>query len=97
MTNVVFSTFAGYAFAQMKFRGKGLFMAIMLSTLLLPGEVTLTSQYLTIKSLGAASRIEFGMARAAVYINSTFIAEIAPGRKTPTRLFAAPKDLMVRY
>lgn len=57
LTNVVFSTFAGYAFAQMKFRGKGLFMAIMLSTLLLPGEVTLTSQYLTIKSLGAANSL----------------------------------------
>lgn len=57
ITNVIFATFAGYAFAQMKFKGKGICMAIILSTLLLPGEVTLTSQYLTIKSLGLANSL----------------------------------------
>lgn len=51
VTNVVFATAAGYALANMRFRGKALIMGLILSTLLLPGEVTLTSQYLTIKAL----------------------------------------------
>lgn len=52
VTNAVFCTLAGYALACMQFRFKKVVMAILLSTLLLPGEVTLTSQYFTIKSLG---------------------------------------------
>ncbi|MDO5049866.1 MAG: carbohydrate ABC transporter permease [Actinomycetaceae bacterium] len=57
VTNVVFATAAGYALANMKFKGKALIMTLILSTLLLPGEVTLTSQYLTIKSLGLANTL----------------------------------------
>lgn len=57
ITNVVFATAAGYALANMKFKGKALIMGLILSTLLLPGEVTLTSQYLTIKSLGLANTL----------------------------------------
>ncbi|BDA64602.1 carbohydrate ABC transporter permease [Actinomyces capricornis] len=57
ITNVVFATMAGYALVAMRFRGKGVLMALILSTLLLPGEVTLTSQYLTVKSLGLANTL----------------------------------------
>ena len=56
-SNAIFATLAGYAFGCIKFRGKGLFMALVLSTLLLPAEVTLTSQFLTIKSLGLANTL----------------------------------------
>ncbi len=42
VTNVFFATLAGYAFGVMKFRFKGFFLALILSTLLLPAEVTLT-------------------------------------------------------
>ncbi|MDO5060799.1 MAG: carbohydrate ABC transporter permease [Actinomycetaceae bacterium] len=56
-TNVVFATAAGYALAQMRFRGKAILMTLILSTLLLPGEVTLTSQYLTVKSMGLANTL----------------------------------------
>ncbi|WP_437582660.1 carbohydrate ABC transporter permease [Paramicrobacterium sp. CJ85] len=52
LSNVIFATFGGYALGCLKFRFKGIIMAIFFSTLLLPGEVTLTSQYLTIKTLG---------------------------------------------
>ncbi len=41
VSNVLFATLAGYAFGVMKFRFKGLFLALILSTLLLPAEVTL--------------------------------------------------------
>lgn len=57
VSNVVFATLAGYAFGVMKFRFKGLFLALILSTLLLPAEVTLTSQYLTIKGLGLSNTL----------------------------------------
>ncbi|MBS1907647.1 MAG: carbohydrate ABC transporter permease [Actinobacteria bacterium] len=57
ITNVIFATLGGYALGCLKFRGKGIVMAIFFSTLLLPGEVTLTSQYLTVKSLGLANTL----------------------------------------
>lgn len=57
VSNVVLATMAGYALAVMRFRGKAIVMGLFLSTMLLPGEVTLTSQYLTVKALGAANSL----------------------------------------
>lgn len=57
ITNVIFATLGGYALGCLKFRFKGVIMAIFFSTLLLPGEVTLVSQYLTVKSLGLANTL----------------------------------------
>lgn len=57
VSNVIFATLGGYALGCLKFKGKGLIMAIFFSTLLLPGEVTLTSQYLTVKALGMANTL----------------------------------------
>lgn len=57
ITNVIFATLGGYALGTMKFRFKWVVLAIFFSTLLLPGEVTLTSQYMTIKSLGLANTL----------------------------------------
>lgn len=54
---VLFATMAGYALGCMRFRGKKLVLALLLSTLLLPGEVTLTSQFLVIKNLGLANTL----------------------------------------
>lgn len=56
-TNAFFCTLAGYALATMKFRFKILILVLFFSTLLLPGEVTMTSQYLTIKSLGFSNSL----------------------------------------
>ncbi|EJZ86073.1 carbohydrate ABC transporter permease [Winkia sp. UMB3158] len=52
ITNAIFATMAGYALACMNFRFKKVIMGLFLSTLLLPGEVTLTSQFLTVRGLG---------------------------------------------
>lgn len=57
ITNVIFALLGGYALGCLRFRGKGFVLGILLLTLLLPGEVTLTSQYLTIKSLGMANTL----------------------------------------
>lgn len=55
--NLIFATLAGYALGCIRFRGKAIVMAILLSVLLLPGEVTLMSQYLIIQSLGLANTL----------------------------------------
>lgn len=57
LTNIVFATIGGYALGCLRFRFKGLVIGIIFSTLLLPAEVTFTSQYLTIKSLGMANTL----------------------------------------
>lgn len=57
VSNTLLATMGGYALGCMRFKGKWVVMAIFLSTMLLPGEVTLTSQFLTIKSLGMANSL----------------------------------------
>jgi multiple sugar transport system permease protein len=42
---VVLSTLAAYAFARMKFRGKGILFTVFLATLMIPGEATLIPKY----------------------------------------------------
>ncbi|WP_370416050.1 carbohydrate ABC transporter permease [Streptomyces fradiae] len=50
--NVVGATLAGYALARLRFRGARLALGLFLATLVLPGEVTIVSQYVTVRSLG---------------------------------------------
>ncbi|SDM19521.1 carbohydrate ABC transporter permease [Microbacterium azadirachtae] len=56
-TNVVFALMGGYALACMKFRGKRIALGILFSTMLLPGEVTVTSNLLTVNGLGLANTL----------------------------------------
>jgi multiple sugar transport system permease protein len=46
------SALAGYAFARMRFRGRELLFVIFLGTLMVPGEVQLVPNYVTISRLG---------------------------------------------
>lgn len=57
ISNVVLSLFGGYALACMKFKGKFIALGILVSTMLLPGEVTITANLLTINSLGLANTL----------------------------------------
>lgn len=57
VSQVVLATLAGYALAKMQFRGKRVVLGILLSTMLLPGEVTLMSQFLIVNQLGAANSL----------------------------------------
>jgi multiple sugar transport system permease protein len=50
--NVVMCTLAGYAFARYRFRGRGLVFALMMTTLMVPLQVTLIPQYIITKWLG---------------------------------------------
>ena len=50
--NLIGATAAGYALARLRFRGRRLVSGLFLSTLVLPGEVTIISQYQTVTKLG---------------------------------------------
>ncbi|MFI8961848.1 carbohydrate ABC transporter permease [Streptomyces sp. NPDC053493] len=50
--NVVGATLAGFALARLRFRGARLALGLFMATLVLPGEVTIVSQYVTVRSLG---------------------------------------------
>lgn len=52
VAQIVLCTFAGYAFARMRFRGRALLLALVLSILLVPSQVYLLSQYQIVQSLG---------------------------------------------
>nr|WP_232247337.1 carbohydrate ABC transporter permease [Kitasatospora azatica] len=55
--NLVGATAAGYALARLRFRGRRLVLGLFLSTLVLPGEVTLISQYQTVTRLGLGNSL----------------------------------------
>ncbi|MFJ8045908.1 carbohydrate ABC transporter permease [Kitasatospora sp. NPDC096147] len=55
--NAVGATLAGFALARLRFRGARLVLGLFLATLILPGEVTIVSQYVTVRSLGLADTL----------------------------------------
>lgn len=55
--NLAGATVAGYALARLRFRGRRLVTWVFLSTLVLPGEVTIVSQYQTVTKLGFADTL----------------------------------------
>ncbi|WP_067168609.1 carbohydrate ABC transporter permease [Microtetraspora niveoalba] len=55
--NAVGATVAGYALAKLRFRGAKLLLGLFLATLVLPGEVTIVSQYVTVRGLGLADTL----------------------------------------
>ncbi|MFI6297332.1 carbohydrate ABC transporter permease [Nonomuraea sp. NPDC050790] len=55
--NAVGATLAGYALAKLRFRGMKLLLGLTLGTLILPAEVTIISQYVTVRSMGLADTL----------------------------------------
>jgi multiple sugar transport system permease protein len=52
VSNLVFCSFAGYAFARMRFRGSKTLLALMLATLVVPFQLTMIPTFLLMKKLG---------------------------------------------
>ncbi|URN92453.1 MAG: carbohydrate ABC transporter permease [Candidatus Pristimantibacillus lignocellulolyticus] len=48
VSNVLFATLAGYAFAKMNFKGKNVLFAILLGSMMIPGQVTQVPLYILI-------------------------------------------------
>lgn len=51
LTNVIFSSLAGYAFAKLKFPGRNTIFWILLSTMMIPAQVTLIPVYIMIVNI----------------------------------------------
>lgn len=49
---LVVNSLAAFAFAKLRFRGKGVLFALFMSALIIPGEVTLVPNYLLMHNLG---------------------------------------------
>jgi multiple sugar transport system permease protein len=52
VSNLVFCSIAGYAFARMRFRGSRALLAVMLATLVIPFQLTMIPTFLIFKHLG---------------------------------------------
>jgi multiple sugar transport system permease protein len=52
VAQILFCTLAGYAFARMRFRGRAILLAMVLSILMVPSQVYLLSQYQIVQGLG---------------------------------------------
>jgi multiple sugar transport system permease protein len=52
LAQILFCTLAGYAFARMRFPGRSLMLALVLSILMVPSQVYLLSQYQLVQGLG---------------------------------------------
>lgn len=55
--NVLGATFAGFAMARLKFRFRKTVIGLFLATLVLPGEATIVSQFVTIRDMGLADTL----------------------------------------
>jgi len=51
ISNVLFATLAGYAFAKMKFKGKNILFAILLGSMMIPGQVTQVPLYILVVNI----------------------------------------------
>ena len=52
ISNIFFCTFAGYAFAKLKFRGQKQFFAFILLTMMIPGQLGIIPMYILVTRLG---------------------------------------------
>ena len=84
--SLVFSSLAAYAFAKIKFKGSGLIFLLFLSTMMIPGEVTLIPKYIIYSKVG---------------LNNTLWSIILPHWFAPSAIFllrqfymGLPNDLM---
>lgn len=72
-TNCLFGAMAGYALARMRFRGRGVVLALVVSTLVIPFEVILISVFLVTRSLGLVNSLVGVVLPHAVTALSIFI------------------------
>lgn len=63
---VVLCSMAGYAFARMRFRGRGIFLGVILSILMVPSQVYLIPQFQIIQNLGLLNTI-IGIALPGIF------------------------------
>ena len=52
IAQIISCSLAAFAFSFLEFKGKGIFFAIVMATMMVPGEATIISNYLTVSQLG---------------------------------------------
>ncbi|MFS0732276.1 carbohydrate ABC transporter permease [Microbacterium sp. 1P10UB] len=57
VAQLILCTMAGYAFARLRFRGRGLLLGVVLSILMVPSQVYLLSQYQIVQNLGLLNSV----------------------------------------
>jgi multiple sugar transport system permease protein len=57
VAQLVLCTMAGYAFARLRFPGRGILLAVVLSILMVPSQVYLLSQYQIVQNLGLLNSV----------------------------------------
>lgn len=73
LVQLFFSSLAGFALAKYEFRGKKLLMILMLSTLLIPGQVVMAPLYELIYKLGLVDRYQGLIIPGAVSVFGIFL------------------------
>ncbi|MEV6329295.1 carbohydrate ABC transporter permease [Streptomyces sp. NPDC051909] len=86
--NIVGATLAGYALARLRFRGARLALGLFVATLVLPGEVTIVSQYVTVRSLGLTDTL-LGVALPGAIAMLNVLLMYTAFRSVPPELDAA--------
>ena len=61
LCNLVFCSLAGYAFARLRFLGRGLLFAVIMTTLMVPFQVTMIPQFIITKWLGVHVLAQVGI------------------------------------
>lgn len=77
VVQLVLCTLAGYAFARMPFRGRGILLGLVLSILLVPAQVYLLSQYQIVEGLGWLNTIPGIVAPGLFSAFGTFLMRTA--------------------
>ena len=77
LVQIVLCTMAGYAFARMRFRGRGVLLTLVLSILLVPSQVYLLSQYQIVQGLGWLNTIAGIVAPGLFSAFGTFLMRTA--------------------
>lgn len=77
--NMIISIFSaiscGYALSKIPFKGRGLILMIALSTMMVPGEVTMVSRYFLFQRLGLVNSYMAFWLPAFAYVFGTFFAK----------------------
>ncbi len=90
VAQIVLCTFAGYAFARLRFRFRGLLFGVVLSILLIPPQVYLLSQYQIVQSLGWLNTVAGIVAPGLFSAFGTFLMRTA-FRNLPVELEEAAR------
>ncbi len=78
VANLFFGSLGGFAFAKLRFRGKGIIFRALLASMMIPGIVTLIPQFLILRGFPFVGGNDF-LGRGGVGLLNSYWAVILPG------------------